>query len=508
MGKKAREKFSFDFTCNYYATPSETRECRDSLKKYLELKKHQKTLSDWKISANEIRTNGSSTPKEAIRLVEFGVKFTHKYMTMEDLGLARLVFLIASSDVEDAVKELPKASVKERGTLEWSKMFFVEWMPHQETVREEGWGLIELNWICITPEQVGANTNSSARKAMLELLFDCWKDGIPESTVSPMSSSRALQEACRRVARAEGIAGPLWNAIYSTSVLECTPLQLDIDLAVHTMQNVACWFDELDKLFDMSILSEDFESQVQKAADLGKSVFRALDGEKADADDPEKTLVGKQDCDIEKSAVSKTVRGGVDKLQPRKRSWLRRVLKAVGAKVQCSAPERQWAGEAAKLRERSLAMQRAHEELCLSSNQFFAQVMQVVVEVRALIFSTNMQTKWAELEALVKKAGGVDISKFNSLFTHDGRSKEIRKQAKVVKAANKAVMQDATSIARRGRQLEKDLDDFFEHRRVWLAQFEETGARTPPPRYTPLAAKRLTKKAALSKVALRSFSRF
>ncbi|KAK2041133.1 hypothetical protein LZ31DRAFT_597509 [Colletotrichum somersetense] len=190
----------------------------------------------------------------------------------------------------------------------------------------------------------------------------------------------------------------------------------------------------------MSIHSDDFESQVKKVADLASQT----------------ELVEEEGAEGSR-----------------------------GAKVQCSAPEPQWAGEAAKLRERSLAIQRANAKLCGSVNQFTVQVLQVVVEVRELIFSTKMQTKWAELEALVKKPG-VDRSEVSKhtidieeLLTHSGRSKAIRKQARKVQAANKAMMQDATSIARRGRQLEKDLDDFFEDHRVWRAQFEESGARTP-----------------------------
>ncbi|KAK1573867.1 uncharacterized protein LY79DRAFT_525019 [Colletotrichum navitas] len=340
---KTQEKLAFNLTCHYYATPGEIEKCCDSLKMYLELEKHRKSLSAWELLAVNFHTDGSDMPDATIRIVTFGVRFIHKSMTLDDLGLARRTFRDTVDIVHKAMRALVTASVKER-----------------------------------------ADPNSSAQKAAVKLIKSYMevRDTVLGTNVSPMSSRQALRETCWRVNGAKGNTSPLWNVFCSTSMLECTSLQIDIDLAVYTMKIIARWYGELLQLFEMSIRSEEMKSQIIKAARLSKSMSQALGGENADvngvfitSDELKRSLVGEQDWNIEKTTVVemekayKAVRGGVDNQQPRKRSWWRRVLKAVG-------------------------------QLRLLAKEF--------------MLMANIQNKWADLEALAKKPG-VDISEVNKV---------------------------------------------------------------------------------------------
>ncbi|EFQ35505.1 uncharacterized protein GLRG_10649 [Colletotrichum graminicola M1.001] len=341
--KKAQGKLALDLTCHYYATPEETEKCRDSLKMYLELEIYQKSLSAWELLVAEVRTDASDMPETAIRIVVFQVTFIHKSMTLDNLGLARRTFWDTVDIIREAMRSLATASVKERGGLD-----------------------------------------SMAQKAAVKRIDSYMEsiDSTPETNVSPMSSRRALQEACWRVKSAEGNTSPLWNALYSTSVLECTSLQLDIDLAIYTMKNVARWYNELLHLFEMSIRSGEMKSQVIKAAGLGKSMSRALDREKADvngvfvtSDELKRSRVSEQDWGVEKATIAemenayKAVRGGLDYQQQGTEG---------------------------------------------SRRQVAAQFEQLRLLTQDFILMANIQSKWADLEALAKKPG-VDISEVNKV---------------------------------------------------------------------------------------------
>ncbi|KAK2005820.1 hypothetical protein LZ32DRAFT_126952 [Colletotrichum eremochloae] len=513
-GKKAHEKLSFRLSCYYYATTEETPACRDSFRKYFELEKHQERLSEWELHETGICTYRSNMPGGEIRLVNFGIKFIHKRMTVEDLGLARRTFRDAVYTVFEMMSDLTWARVKERGTLERRRMFSYTCVPCHGTVGKEDWGLKGMSYYCNPGEQAGPN--SSAQKAVRELLGSyCteFPEYVGEVDMSPMSRGCALQGACRRIDDAGGNTGPLWNALYSTSALERTPLRLDIDLTVYTMKNVVRWYGELRRLFNMSIQSEVMKLQVSKAADLGRCMSRVMDGEKvgwdgismASESDSERTLVAGEDCDVKKETAVEIEDEYKAAQQPHRRSW-KRVLKAIGAKVQCSTGEPQWVRDAAKLRERSLAMEGAYTELCESVLQcknsrslphktsLFLLTILVHVAVKAqvdqlrrlaklFIILTKIQTEWAQVEALVNQPG-VDVSEVNraapidieELSSYSWRSQSLRDCAKEVKAANKAMMQDATTIARQAKQLQEDLNSLFEDHQLWRAQFEESRA--------------------------------
>ncbi|KDN67955.1 hypothetical protein CSUB01_12518 [Colletotrichum sublineola] len=514
-GKKAHEKLSFWLSCYYYATPEEIPACRDSFRKYFELKEHQERLSEWELHDTNICTYISNMPGDEIRLLNFGIKFIHKRPTVEDLGHARRTFLDAVYTIRKVMSDLTWARVEERGTLELKKMFSYDFVPCNGTVGKEDWGLDMVRYHCNPGEQAGPN--GSAQKAVRELLMSyCTefpKYEIDEVDMSPMSRGCALQEACRRIDGAGGNTGPLWNALYSTSALERTPLRLDIDLTVYTTKNVVRWYGELRRLFDMSIQSEVMKLQVSKAADLGRCMSRVMDGEKVGWDgismasdsDSERTLVAGEDCDVKKETAVEIEDEYKAAQQPHRRSW-KRVLKAIGAKVQCSTGEPQWVRDAAKLRERSLAMECAYTELCESVLQcknsrslphkmyLFLLTILVHVAVKAqvdqlrrlaklFIILTKIQTEWAQVEALVHQPG-VDVSEVNraapidieELSSYSWRSQSLRDCAKDVKAANKAMMQDATTIARQAKQLQEDLNSLFEDHQLWRAQFEESRA--------------------------------
>ncbi|KAK1951918.1 hypothetical protein LY78DRAFT_751757 [Colletotrichum sublineola] len=347
-GKKAHEKLSFWLSCYYYATPEEIPACRDSFRKYFELKEHQERLSEWELHDTNICTYISNMPGDEIRLLNFG--FIHKRPTVEDLGHARRTFLDAVYTIRKVMSDLTWARVEER-----------------------------------------AGPNGSAQKAVRELLMSyCTefpKYEIDEVDMSPMSRGCALQEACRRIDGAGGNTGPLWNALYSTSALERTPLRLDIDLTVYTTKNVVRWYGELRRLFDMSIQSEVMKLQVSKAADLGRCMSRVMDGEKVGWDgismasdsDSERTLVAGEDCDVKKETAVEIEDEYKAAQQPHRRSW-KRVLKAIGAKVQCSTVK--------------------------------AQVDQLRRLAKLFIILTKIQTEWAQVEALVHQPG-VDVSEVN-----------------------------------------------------------------------------------------------
>ncbi|GJC89566.1 hypothetical protein ColLi_12404 [Colletotrichum liriopes] len=403
--KEAQEKLSFNLVCRYYATPNETQQCLISLKNYLDLEKHQKKLSAWELLATGFRTNGPNMPEKAVRIVIF----------------------------EEIMSGLAKASVQERSALDWSKMFSYGCNPRSELGCKRDWGI------------EAAGPNGSAQKAIQELLIKYMEipDPLRGMKVSSSSSCRALEEACKRIGSADGNTRPLWNALYSTSVLDCDPLQLDIDLAVFTMKKVVRWYDELLALFKVAVQFEDIVSRVNKAADLGGSLPTALQGEKDDADalmmsDSEETVYGEKDCGLEKGTVVeiedvyKPVCSGVDGQQPRKRNWWRTVLNSIGIKVD-----------------------------------------QLRVLARGFILLTKMQTKWAQVQAMAKRPG-VDMTEVNKvtmvniveLSCSTRRAKTLSNWANKVKEANKAMMQDAASIVQRSNQLEKDLYDFFkDHRR-------------------------------------------
>ncbi|KAK1986944.1 hypothetical protein LZ30DRAFT_235293 [Colletotrichum cereale] len=488
--KEAQQKLSFNLTCSYYATPGEAQECRDWLKKYLELEKHQQRLSEWELLAAGIHTKGPNMTDDVVRIVMFGVKFTHKWVTLGDLGLARRTFWDASRLVGKIMSKLDRASVEDRGILERSKMFSYTCSPRRETGDRKRWGIDGVCHECRPRVQAGPNA-----KAQQGVQVICsWymeAEGTLRVTEAPSwSPSRpALREACRRLDGAKGNTGPLWNALYCTSVLDCKPLQLDIDLAVFTMKQFAHWYGELLQLFKTAIQSRDMLRRVDEAADLLESLSPALNGKKADVDDAsatsdsERTLLGEQDCDLEKATVVevkkayKPGRGGVDDQQRRKRDWWRTLLPSMGTKVRCWTREPQPADIAAKLREQSLEIECAHAELSESVFQFAAQVEQLRILAKEYILLTRIQAEWARVEALVKMPG-VDISEVNKVTTfnvaelssHSWRSKALCRCAKDVKTANKAMMQDAINIARRGIQLKEDLDNLFKDHRLYRAQ--------------------------------------
>ncbi|WDK08750.1 hypothetical protein CGRA01v4_00028 [Colletotrichum graminicola] len=410
--KKAQGKLALDLTCHYYATPEETEKCRDSLKMYLELEIYQKSLSAWELLVAEVRTDASDMPETAIRIVVFQVTFIHKSMTLDNLGLARRTFWDTVDIIREAMRSLATASVKERGTLEECNIFCFCCTP-SAMGRNQDLGIDGVRYNCRPRGQGGLD--SMAQKAAVKRIDSYMEsiDSTPETNVSPMSSRRALQEACWRVKSAEGNTSPLWNALYSTSVLECTSLQLDIDLAIYTMKNVARWYNELLHLFEMSIRSGEMKSQVIKAAGLGKSMSRALDREKADvngvfvtSDELKRSRVSEQDWGVEKATIAemenayKAVRGGLDYQQQG----------TEGSRRQ--GP--QWVDSAIKLQKRSLVIESAHTELRESVDQFAAQFEQLRLLTQDFILMANIQSKWADLEALAKKPG-VDISEVNKV---------------------------------------------------------------------------------------------
>ncbi|GKT51007.1 uncharacterized protein ColSpa_11188 [Colletotrichum spaethianum] len=82
--KEAQEKLSFNLVCRYYATPDETQQCLVSFKKYLDLEKHQRRLSAWKLLATGFRTNGPNMSEKAVRIVMFEVSHFLELLTLED----------------------------------------------------------------------------------------------------------------------------------------------------------------------------------------------------------------------------------------------------------------------------------------------------------------------------------------------------------------------------------------------------------------------------------------
>ncbi|KZL84409.1 hypothetical protein CI238_06793 [Colletotrichum incanum] len=493
--KEVQEKLSFNLVCRYYATPGETQQCLISLRNYLELEKHQKRLSAWKLLATGFRTNGPNILEGAVRIVILEVRFTHKWMTLENLGFARCTFSNTVHVVQEIMSGLAKASIQERGTLDWSKMFSYGCNPHCEVGCKRDWGIEAVSYYCHPREQAGPN--GSAQKAIQELLIKYMEipDLLRGMKVSSSSSCRALEEACKRIDSADGNTRPLWNALYSTSVLDCDPLQLDVDLAVFTMKKVVRWYDELLALFKVAVQFEDIVSRVNKAADLGGSLPTALKDEKNDADDgsmmydSEQTLCGEKDRGLDKVTVVeiedayKPVGDGVDNQQPRKRNWWRIVVNSIGVKVRCSKREPWLTNTAAQLKERSLEIKRAHAELGESVVEFAAQVDQLRVLARGFILLTKMQTKWAQVQAMAKRPG-VDMAEVNKvtmvnlaeLSCYTRRAKTLSNWANKVKEANRAMMQDAASIVQRSNQLENDLYDFFKDHRRHQGRFVGFGA--------------------------------
>ncbi|GKT77551.1 hypothetical protein ColTof4_09974 [Colletotrichum tofieldiae] len=167
--KEAQEKLSFNLVCRYYATHNEAQQCLISLKNYLDLEKHQKKLSAWELLATGFRTNGPNMPEKAVRIVIFEVRFTHKWVTLENLGFARCTFSNTVHVVQEIMSGLAKANVQERSALDWSKMFSYGCNPRSELGCKRDWGIEAVSYYCHPREQAGPN--GSAQKAIQELLI-------------------------------------------------------------------------------------------------------------------------------------------------------------------------------------------------------------------------------------------------------------------------------------------------------------------------------------------------
>lgn len=97
------------------------------------------------------------------------MRFTHKWLTVENMSGARRVFLDTMRVLKEIMGGLAKASPAERGDLEWSKVFSYGCHPRNVCGCKGGWGIEPAGYYCHPREQGGAN--GSAQKAIQELLI-------------------------------------------------------------------------------------------------------------------------------------------------------------------------------------------------------------------------------------------------------------------------------------------------------------------------------------------------
>ncbi|KAK6222427.1 hypothetical protein QIS74_04129 [Colletotrichum tabaci] len=476
--KETSQKIGLDLICFYYATPEDSQNCLAALTKYLDRQRHEK-LPDWELVTSAYRADGPGLPENAVRIVMLEVGFKHNWMTLENLGSARCTFLAAVNVLECMMSQTSIA----RGGLRRDDMFSFTCSPSYNIGSGTSWGIGGTYFYCYPSQQPGAN--GSAQKDIQELLFKYTKNELADplcgTKATSLSSARALKEACRRVETAEENTGPLWNAIYYTSVLDRDPLQLDIDLAVFTMKKAVRWYDELLTLFKVAIQQGDVVGRVSQAVDQSELLSAAVltDDKRAKVDkmsmtsDSDATL-----CDEKGTGKITVIKvedsgeawdGAVVKQLPQKRKWWRVMLNSIGIKVGFSKRERRPADTVATMQQRSSEVKRAHARLKESVDEFAAQVDQLRLLAKGFILLVKLQTEWPLVEAMAKKPG-VNMAEVNKVTTvnimelscYNQRTKTLSRRAKRVKEADKAMMRDAISIVERNKKLEEDLEGIFQ----------------------------------------------
>ncbi|CCF32853.1 hypothetical protein CH063_05155 [Colletotrichum higginsianum] len=476
--KETSQKIGLDLTCFYYATPEDSQNCLAALTKYLDRQRHEK-LPDWELVTSEYRADGPGLPENAVRIVMLDVGFKHNWMTLENLGSARCTFSAAVNVLECMLSQTSIAS----GGLRRDDMFSFTCSPSCNIGSGTSWGIGGTYFYCYPSQQPGAN--GSAQKDIQELFFKYTKNELADplcgTKATSLSSARALKEACRRVETAEENTGPLWNAIYYTSVLDRDPLQLDIDLAVFTMKKAVRWYDELLALFKVAIQQGDVVGRVSQAVDQSEFLSAAVltDDKRAKADkmsmtsDSDATLCDEKGTGkitvIQVEDAGKAWDGAVEKQLPQKRKWWRVMLNSIGIKVGFSKRERRPADTVATMQQRSSEVKRAHASLRESVDEFAAQVDQLRLLAKGFILLVKLQTEWPQVEAMAKKPG-VNMAEVNKVTTvnimelscYNQRTKTLSRRTKRVKEADKAMMRDAISIVERNKKLEEDLEGIFQ----------------------------------------------
>ncbi|OHE98220.1 hypothetical protein CORC01_06417 [Colletotrichum orchidophilum] len=478
LKQQPKTRLSFDLKCHYYATRDDISQCLISLWKYLLLAKHQKKLAGWELFAKRLAP-GQDTEDKTPKIVILEMRFTHKWLTYNHMGVARRTFLDTMEVLRDIMSGLAMANPNERGALDWGKVFSFGCHPRIAGDCSTPWGIEPAGYYCHPREQGGPN--GSAQKQTQELLLKYMEvtDPIRGMTLATTTSSVALREARRRVDRSDDNTQPLWNAIVYSSVLGPDPLQLDIDLAVFTTKKVVKWYDELLSLCKVAVQSQGIESRVDKAVTLANQLHAGPERRDAATDGisvtsksrSEKTLCGEKDWglgkvtvveieDINESAMDADRH---ELAQPSNARWWRRVLACFVVKVRGSNRQRQQ-DAVSKLVRRSLELSRTRAELSKRVVEFSAEVDQLQLLARGFILLLKLQTKWRQVQALAQRPGVtmVEVNKVTTvnidhLSCERRRTQAIREKVSKLNRADDAMMQGAKEILERSKKMNAEL---------------------------------------------------
>ncbi|KAJ0159016.1 hypothetical protein CTA2_10476 [Colletotrichum tanaceti] len=455
--KESSQKIGLDLVCRYKTTPGKSQKCLELLTTYLDDKLHNdfpKLGAEWERVTTAYCADGPGLPENAVRIVMLQIGFVHKWMTLENLGAARYTFVTAVRILNKVVRMVPSDS----GDLRRNRLVSFVCRPSDNIGRGTSWGIASVYFYCYRGYP---NSDIHTAHVIEQRLNKCMEmdDPLRGADAAHSSSVLALKEACRRVDLAEENTGPIWNAIYNTSVLDRDPIQLDIDLAVFTIKRTVRWYDELLKLFKVAVDLGDV-SREGKQAEADKT---------STASDSDATL-----CDEKGTGnirVTKVEDAGkawddIEKRSPQRRRWWRVMLSSVGIKVGFSKGERKPADTLATMPKRWSEINRAGAELRESVDEFGAQVSQLRRLAKLLMLWINLQTQWPEIEAMAKKPG-VNMTELNKvtnvnvmeLLCYNQRTMGLSRYAKCLKEADKAMMRDAISIVERTKKLVKDLED-------------------------------------------------
>ncbi|KAL2873371.1 hypothetical protein SGCOL_011452 [Colletotrichum sp. CLE4] len=491
--EQSKDRLSFDLKCRYYASRDDIPQCLISLWKYLLLDKHKKQLTGWDLFAKRLAC-GQNTEDKTTKIVVLEMRFMHKWLTYDQMGVARRAFLDTMVVLRDIMSGLAKANTDERGTLDWGKVFSFACHPRIAGEWTTPWGIEPAGYYCHPREQGGPS--GSAQKATQELLLKYMEvtDPVRGMTLATTSRSTALREARRRVDRSDDNTQPLWNAIMFSSVLGSDPLQLDVDLAVFTTKKVVKWYDELLSLCKVAVQSQGTESRVDKAITLANQLQVASERANAATDSmsvasestSEKTLCGKKDWGLGKVTVveiedvrdSASYEDRGQLAQPSKERWWRRVLQSFVIKVRESNRQRQQ-DAASKLVRRSLEISRTRTELSKSVVEFSAEVDQLRLLARGFILQLKLQTKWRQVQAVAQRPGAtmIEVNKVTTvnighLSCERRRTQAIREKVSKLNQADEAMMQGAKEILGRSKKLNKELKSLHTDLRKHAYRYE------------------------------------